>query len=304
MTRYLDICDRLCQAIADGELAPGAPLPSVRELARRDATTPTTVARAYAELARAGVIVTAPRRVACVATDGPSMARRRLLGDRALLLAGSDDPLLDVLVAVAGEAVAPREARGSFGGLTALWRRRAQAATLHLWHVDGEHNAPYAARVLADRRPLLVSLWRREQGILVPPGNPRGIAGVSDLARVRVAQRRVGTGTRALVDRLADEAGHGANVVRGPEVDSHLDVALAVAAGVAEAGVAVRGAATAIGVDFVPLLWEPFDLVLDGDDLAVATPLLEALQHEDVRTRAAALGGYDLVGAGSARALR
>jgi molybdate-binding protein len=303
MTRYLDICDGLTRAVAEGELAPRAPLPSVREVARREATTPTTVARAYAELARAGVIVTAPRRAARVASDGPAMARRRLAGDRALLLAGSDDPLLDVLVAGAGEAITPREARGSFGGLTALWRRRAQAATLHLWHDDGDHNAPYAARVLADRRPVLISLWRREQGILVAPGNPHQVLTVSDLARVRVARRRVGTGTRALVDRLLTEAGVGADAVSGPEVDSHLDVALCVAAGVADVGVGVRAAATAIGVDFVPLQWEPFDLALSGDDLAVATPLLDALTRPDVRNQAVALGGYDLERAGAVRRL-
>jgi molybdate-binding protein len=302
-TRYLDICDGLLRAIAEGELAPGAALDSVRAVARREATTPTTVARAYADLAQAGVIVTAPRRAARVAADGPSVARRRLHGDRALLLAGSDDPLLDALVASAGEAVAPREASGSFGGLTALWRRRAQAATLHLWHADGDHNAPYAARVLAERRPVLVRLWRREQGILVSPGNPCGVTGVGDLARVRVARRRMGTGTRALVDRLVGEVGISAEAVRGPEVDSHLDVALAVAAGVVDAGVGVRAAATAIGVDFLPLQWEPFDLALSADDLAAAAPLLDALARKDVRERAAALGGYDLQRAGAVRAL-
>jgi putative molybdopterin biosynthesis protein len=302
-TRYLDICDSLTRAVADGELGPGASLASVREVARREATTPTTVARAYAELARAGVIVTAPRRAARVAADGPAMARRRLAGGRALLLAGSDDPLLDVLVADAGETVTPREARGSFGGLTALWRRRAQAATLHLWHDDGDHNAPYAARVLADRRPILVSLWRREQGILVGPGNPQAISTVSDLTRVRVAQRRVGTGTRALVDRLLGEVGVGPGAISGPELDSHLEVALCVAAGAVDAGVGVRAAATAIGLHFVPLGWEPFDLALSGDDLAVATPLLDALARPEIRSQALALGGYDLERAGSVRSL-
>jgi putative molybdopterin biosynthesis protein len=303
MTRYVDICDRLAQAIADGQIAPGATLPSVRELARGEATTPTTVARAYAELARAGIIVTVPRRAARVAADGPALARRRLRGDRALLLAGSDDPLLDVLIARAGDAVAPLGTRGSFGGLAALWRRQAQAATLHLRHADGEHNAPYAARILADRRPHLVRLWRREQGILVARGNPLGVACIADLTRLRVAQRRIGTGTRALVDALLAEQAAGAQAPRGLELDSHLDVALAVAAGVADAGVAVRAAATAIGVDFVPVAWEPFDLAVGGDDLEAIAPLLEALAASELRGRAASLGGYDLQEAGAVRSL-
>ena len=172
MSRYVDIAEELLQAIADGALQPGAALPSVRALARREGTTPATAGRAYAELARAGAIVSAPRRVARVAPDGASRARARLTGIRPLRLAGSDDPLLDLLVATAGGHVERAAPSGSFGGLTALWRGQADAATLHLWHARG-YNAPYAARILAGREPVLVHLWRREQGIVVPPGNPQ-----------------------------------------------------------------------------------------------------------------------------------
>lgn len=97
MARYVDICERLLAAIAAGEHPPGSPLPSVRELARREATAPATAARAYAALADAGAIVTHPRRAARVAPDGPARARRALRGGRVLVVAGSDDPLLDLL---------------------------------------------------------------------------------------------------------------------------------------------------------------------------------------------------------------
>ena len=193
MSRYVDIAEGLLQAIADGALQPGAALPSVRALARREGTTPATAGRAYAELARAGAIVSAPRRVARVAPDGAARARARLTGTRPLRLAGSDDPLLDLLVAAAAGHVERAAPSGSFGGLTALWRGQADAATLHLWHARG-YNAPYAARILAGREPVLVHLWRREQGIVVPPGNPRGIGTIDDLARVTTALRAPGTG--------------------------------------------------------------------------------------------------------------
>ncbi|HEX2412334.1 MAG TPA: substrate-binding domain-containing protein [Solirubrobacteraceae bacterium] len=299
MSRYIDIAERLLQAIADGALPPGAALPSVRALARREGTTPATAGRAYAELARAGVIVSAPRRVARVAPDGAARAHERLTGDRALRLAGSDDPLLDVLVAATGGDVERAGSAGSFSGLTALWRGRADAATLHLWHTRG-YNAPYAARVLAGREPVLVHLWRREQGIVVPPGNPRGIGTVEDLGRVTTAHRAAGTGTRALVDRLLRERRRAPDSVRGPELDGHLDVGLAVAAGLADAGVAVRSAATTLGLDFVPLAWEPFALALPGDELGRATALLSGLASERVGRSAAVMGGYDLAGTGRA----
>jgi len=303
VTGYLDITDRLLHAIADGEIAPGAPLPSIRTLARELSSTPTTVARAYGELARTGVIATTTRRAARVAADGPPRARRRLDGDRALVLAGSDDPLLDLAVAGAGAGVQRRAAAGSFGGLRALWSGQAQAATLHLWHAGGEHNGPYAARVLAGQEPTLVRLWRREQGLVVAPGNPHAIERVHDTTRVTVAQRRTGTGTRALLDRLLRERGLDPGDVRGPELDSHLDVALAVATGSADTGVAVRSAAAALGLDFVTLAWEPFDLALPARWLGAAGPLLDAIATTAVRDRATQLGGYDLEACGSIRAL-
>lgn len=292
MTRHIDIAEELLAAIASGELAPGAAMPSVRALASERGTTPSTVGRAYAQLAAAGAIVGAPRRRARVAANGAVAARRRLHGERVLRLAGSDDPLLDLVAA----GVERLPGRGSFSGLTALWRGDAQAATLHL----GD-NAPFAARVLAGRRPVLVSLWRREQGIVVPAGNPRGIGDVEDLVRVRTALRRSGTGTRALMDRALRARGADPDAVRGPVFDSHLEVALAVAAGIADAGVAVRGAA--VGLDFVPLAWEPFDLALGAGVLDDAAPLLAALGEPGLGRTAAELGGYDLEGAGRLREL-
>jgi molybdate-binding protein len=316
VTRYVGLVEELEQAIAAGELAQGTVLPSVRSLARERGVAPATVARAYGELARAGVVETSPRRATRVASAGAARARRRLRGGRALVLAGSDDPLLDLLLAAASDEVERRGARGSSAGLAALWRGSVDAATLHLSDRGGEYNAPYAARVLSGRAPRLVRLWRREQGLVVPPGNPGGLGTAADLARVVTAGRgagrrahvvtalrRAGTGTRLLTERLAREGGSDPADIRGPEVDSHLDVALAVASGLAEAGVAVRAAAAALGLDFVPLAWEPFDLALPADALPRAEPLLAALTAPAVARRAGELGGYDLEGSGAVAGL-
>ena len=202
---------------------------------------------------------------------------------------------LDLLVATAGGHVERAAPSGSSGGLTALWRGQAAAATLHLWHARG-YNAPYAARILAGREPVLVHLWRREQGIVVPPGNPRGIGTVDDLTRLTTALRAPGTGTRALVDRLLRE--RRLPPLHGPELGAHLDVALAVAAGLADAGVAVRAAATTLGLDFVPVAWEPFALALPAVELGRTDALSSGLAR--VGRAASAMGGYDLAGAGVA----
>lgn len=82
--------------------------------------------------------------------------------------------------------------------------------------------------------------------------------------------------------------------MRGPELASHLDVAFAVASGAAETGVAVRAAASLLGLDFVSLAWEPFDLALPASRLGSAAPLLDALADPATLARIEALGGYDL----------
>lgn len=301
VTRFVALVEELEQAVAAGELQPGAALPSVRALARGRGLAPGTVARAYAELARAGVIVTSPRRAARVAPDGPVRARRALWGGRPLVLAGSDDPLLDLLLAGAPGGAHRKGIRGSFGGLAALWRAAVDAAAIHLPDRDGDYNASFAQGVLSGRDPRLLRLWRREQGLVVTPGNPAEVTGVVELARVTTALRRPGTGTRLLMERLARAAGVDPADVRGPELDSHLDVAMAVASGLADAGVAVRSAAAALRLDFIPLAWEPFELALSAESLPRAEPLLAALAGPIAARRAAELGGYDLEGSGMVR---
>jgi molybdate-binding protein len=298
MTGYLDLTARLATRIAAGELAAGAPLPSVRELSAAEGTTATTVSRAFRELADAGVIAVQPRRTARVTPRGALAARALLRGQAPFRLAGSDDPALSRLILDAPEAIAQVGAPGSYRGLTALWSGRADGAALHLRHRSGEYNAPFARAVLAGRDPVLVHLWRREQGLIVPAGNPRGVEGVDDLSALRVARRPVGTGTRTLLDGLLIAANADPGAVSGPDVELHLDVALAVATGEADAGLGLRGAAAQLELGFVPLAWEPFQVVTTRAEAGGVSPLLRALDRPGVRDEIARLGGYDLEGAG------
>jgi molybdate-binding protein len=298
MARYHDLTTKLAARIAGGELVPGAALPSVRELAALEGTTATTVARAYRELADAGAIVVEPRRAARVSPGG-ELAARALMREGALFrLAGSDDPALSMLVAGHPEAIVPVGASGSYRGLAALWSRTADGASLHLRHRSGEYNVPFARGVLAGRDAVLVHLWRREQGILVAPGNPRGVERVADLGGLRVVRRPAGTGTRTLLDRLLLDDGLDPDAISGPTVELHLDVALAVATGEADAGLGLRSAATPLRLDFVPLSWEPFQVATTREETGGLAPLLDGLTDPAVAERIVALGGYDLAGAG------
>jgi molybdate-binding protein len=298
MARYHDLTAKLAARIAEGDLAPGAALPSVRELAAAEKMTASTVARSYRELADGGAILVEPRRAARVSAGGALAARAILRQGAMFRLAGSDDPALSLLIADVREAVAPVGASGSYRGLAALWSGRADGASLHLRHRSGEYNTPFARGVLAGRDPVLVHLWRREQGLLVPPGNPRGVESIRDLDDLRLVRRPTGTGTRTLLDRLLLDAGLEPEAISGPTVELHLDVALAVATGEADAGLGLRSAATPLGLGFVPLSWEPFQVATTRAQSGGLAPLLDALAAPETADRIVALGGYDIAGAG------
>src|SRR4051795_9582684 len=298
MARYHDLTAKLAARIADGDLAPGVALPSVRALAATEKTRASTVARSYRELADGGAIVVEPRRAARVSAGGALAARAILRQGATFRLVGSDDPALSLLVARVREAIAPVGASGSYRGLAALWSGRADGASLHLRHRSGEYNAPFVRGVLAGRDPVLVHLWRREQGLLVPPGNPRGVQRIADLAKLRIVRRPAGTGTRTLLDRLLLDDGLDPDAISGPTVELHLDVALAVATGEADAGLGLRSAATPLGLDFVALSWEPFQVATTREQSGGMRPLLDALAEPAVGERILGLGGYDLAGAG------
>jgi molybdate-binding protein len=303
VTRYRKICADLAERIRSGELPEGAELPAVRELASRFRTTASTAGRAQRALADAGVIVTAERRRARVAPDGAVAARRFLHGELVFRMAGSDDPALDVVLRTIGRVVRPVPAEGSFGGLQAIRQGRADGAAVHLLHHTGAYNAPFARGLLRGWRPHLIHLWRREQGLLVPPGNPLGLRSPPDLVKVRVAKRRHGTGTRVLLDRLLLTAGLDPDAVAGPEFGSHLEAGLSVASGVVDAGLGVRSVARDLDLDFVPIVSEDYDVVLGAAALDAAAPLVAALHDPAVRALVTDLGGYDVTNSGQVQEL-
>lgn len=298
MSRHEDLTRKLASLVIEGDLPAGSALPSVRRLAADERSSPATVQRAYAALARAGVVILAERRGARVAPGGEIAARRLLRAGATFRLAGSDDPALALLLAEVGDEIMIVGASGSFRGLTALWRNDADGAALHLRHRDGAYNAPFASALMAGREPVLVHLWQREQGLVVPPDNPLGLHDAAALQHVRVAKRPRGTGTRTLMDRLLLEAGGDPSMLRGPEVELHLDVAVAVATGEAEAGLGLRSAALTFGLGFVPLVTEPFEIATTRAQTGGLQPLLRALTQPGVRSRVEDLGGYDLSRAG------
>jgi putative molybdopterin biosynthesis protein len=190
---------------------------------------------------------------------------------------------------------------GSLGGLVALRRGEAHLAGSHLMDPEtGVYNVSYVRRYLPGQAVALVALVGREQGWIVPPGNPKGLrdwASAADPA-VRIVNRQRGAGTRVLLDYELKQRGIDAADVAGYEREeyTHLAVAAAVASGAADAGLGIRAAARALDLDFVPLAHEQYQLVMprafyESEHLR---PLLDLLADDDFQTAVSDLPGYDV----------
>ncbi|MGH3950625.1 MAG: substrate-binding domain-containing protein, partial [Pseudonocardiaceae bacterium] len=261
-----------------------------------------TAARAHRLLREAGVIGGGPRSRAVVTEEGVAAALVMGAHTGVVRLAGSDDPALDLLLSAVGSSVERATGgRGSVAGLGLLAQGAVDAAAVHLRDArTGQSNDAFARRVLGGEPARLVHLWRREQGIVVPRGNPLGIGEVADLGGVRMAWRPPGTGSRLLLTRLLRDAG----VAPTPEAevcDSHFGVAVAVATGAVDAGLAVRSVAESVDADFLPVEWEDFELAVEPGSMGDLAPLLDVLASTSVHDRVSGLGGYDLRRSGESR---
>lgn len=182
---------------------------------------------------------------------------------------GSHDPMLDLLGQFLAELVPGSRLTsagvGSLGGLIALGRDEAHLAGIHLLDTEtGEYNIAYVQRYLPDQALKLITFAHREQGFLVAKGNPLNIHSVEDLPRSRYVNRQRGAGTRVLLDFELSKRGIAPESISGyaHEESTHMGVAAAVASGIADCGMGVRSAAVSLDLDFVPVGWERFDLVI------------------------------------------
>jgi excisionase family DNA binding protein len=220
------------------------------------------------------------------------------------VLAGSHDPLLEWAVRESRCGLAIRPG-GSRDGLALLAAGTAMLAAIHLVDGDGSYNLA-AVNAAMPARDFVVLEWaRREQGLIVATGNPHAVTGLKDLRakKLRLIPRQEEAGSQALLLHLL--AGAGMTLAdldsRAPAARTEDDLALAIAAGKADAGIGIRSAAQQFKLGFVPLHTERLDLVLRRRDF-FETPVqrLMAFARTPVfASRAAELGGYDTAGLGT-----
>jgi putative molybdopterin biosynthesis protein len=191
---------------------------------------------------------------------------------------------------------------GSMGGLIALKKGEAHMAGTHLLDEEtGEYNVPFIKRLLGDKRIALINLVYREQGLLVPKGNPKNIKGFDDLTRSDIVfvNRQAGAGTRLLSDKCLKELGIDPHTVKGYEREeyTHMGVASAVLTGVADTGLAILSSARALNIDFIPVAKERYDIAVPAEflDLEMVRNLLTIIREDgEFRETVSSLGGYDI----------
>jgi len=188
---------------------------------------------------------------------------------------------------------------GSLGGLLALQRREAHLAGSHLLdEKSGDYNVDAIRRLLPEQRVVLLGFVTRRQGLIVPPGNPKSIRSLEDLAKPGVVfiNRQRGSGTRVLLDYELKQRGIDPLHIQGYERQefTHLAVAAAVQSGAADCGLGILAAARALELDFVPLLEERYDLVIPAEhyESDLLQPLLAMIRDPQFAAAVEALGGY------------
>lgn len=336
--------------VLGGRLRPGDRLPTVRDAAVQWGVTLGTVQRAYAELARQGLVVSragqGTRVVEKPAVSDETPLRRAMLVHRAeaflldtltagytpaevesalsmaldgwrtisqahqppsgntLRFAGSHDLALTWLAAHFPE-VTPRFTlqlgfSGSLGGLIALEQGQADLAGCHLWDEETDcYNAPYVRRLLPGRRVALLTLAFRRLGLITLPGNPLGLRGLADLLKpgLRFINRQPGSGTRVWLDATLRRMNIDSERITGYATErlTHSDVARAVAEGQADVAFGLETAALTMGLDFIPLVTEPYELAIPEEnmDLPALKRLAEWLATPEAKQAIAALGGYE-----------
>ena len=218
------------------------------------------------------------------------------------VLAGSHDPLLEWALRQSGSELAAFF-DGSLDGLGRLAAGKAIAAGLHVYEPEAQDwNRGHVERAMAGMPVVLIEWAVRVQGLVVPPGNPKAIAGLGDLDGRSLIPRQERSGSHLLLDHLMRTEGLERTRLElvAPPARSEADVALAVAEGKADAGFAVETVARQFRLGFVPLFRERYDLAVWRRDYfePAVQKLLAFCRTPPFAQRAAELGGYDVAGLG------
>lgn len=194
---------------------------------------------------------------------------------------------------------------GSLNSLIEMYHNKCDLVSLHLFDGDtGTYNIPYVKKVLTGFPFIVINFLSRWAGLYVKNGNPKNIKGWADLNRedVKMINRERGAGARILLDEQLRVHGIKSSEVNGyySEETSHLTIASAIAGGKADIGIGIEKAAKIVGVEFIPLIKERYDLVLIKSEENKNTIQLikDILGSEEMKKDIYLMGDYDMTETG------
>ena len=227
----------------------------------------------------------------------------------ALLASGSNDPILDMLHTYMRKSYPEfyifSANTGSTDGLKALNLGYTDIAWSHLLDPkSGEYNIPFLSNYLPKVKPVVVNLFHRDLGFVVAPKNPFHIRGFEDLTqkRVRFVNRQKGSGTRVLLDHHLKRLRIIPSKINGyeKEVYTHFEVGLSILSKEADVGIATIAVSKLLGLPFIPITHESFDMILDQSTFFEKgiQAFIEILNSHEFRNRVERLGSYDFKNSG------
>ena len=355
---YLQIVNQVVKLVALGELPSGTRLPAIRDLAHTLNLDPGTVARAYQELEREGIITSRRGGGSFVSANAvekhlTEKYEKRLedMVDRAILEAlglgfttdeistaftlrlaylregraqtngdrrttsvtrskeirflGSHDLAIELLAShmntLYPDVHLATTFVGSLAGLVALECGEADIAGAHLLDErSGEFNIPFVRRLMSNETVVVINLVQRVQGMMLATKNPKHILGIQDLKRpdITFVNRQKGSGTRILLDSRLISLGIATTKIKGYEHEetTHMAVASLIAQGRADAGLGAQSAANVVGLDFIPLLKERYDLIAlqEKFEQPPLSKLHEVISGDGFRNMLRSMPGYDI----------
>jgi putative molybdopterin biosynthesis protein len=221
-----------------------------------------------------------------------------------VVIAGSNDLALELLTKNANlqhpQCTISISNVGSLAGLIALQNGNCHIAACHLLDLEtGEYNSSFIKKHFPDLKIVLLNLAHRQQGLIVKQGNPLGIKTLDHLANKKTSfvNRQEGSGTRVLLDYRLKEKGIDPEAISGYEriAYTHMEVALEVFGGSADVGVGIMAAARMLGLDFIPLAKERFDLAIPSETIKTGAvkALRDVLNSDDFKSNIIQMGGYE-----------
>ena len=226
-----------------------------------------------------------------------------VLTDR-LLIAGSDDPLLSRLASYlisqfAADALNSYAPTGTTLGLSLLARRRIDLCAIH-WGPLQESHIRHAALIQQfdeANQWLIVRLFQREQGFMLSPELVIDEMEIADVFRQNWiwAMRNDGAGSQRFLEETAAEYGVDLSQLNSAlKLQTEREIASLLSQAQADIAPGPRSVAREFGLQFIPVGWEAFDLVLPRPIYfrQLFLSLVQHLKGREMQAIARQFGGY------------